>query len=393
MAGKILSAILLVIVCSSANAQNKISADEIVRLTLERHPEVKSAALQAEKNRQLEKSAINIPNPEILMESPTGNYQTLGVMQSFDFPTVYAKQRAIAKQKTTAGKISSNLSRSEVAAQVRLTYLEAQYFQKLKDLLRERDSIYSAMSNAAIRKFEAGETDAMTVSFARMQQSEVARLYNQSLSDYEAAIQTLQVFAGLNGALEIEPMKEIMASSGLENDSVGMNSSLLMQMAESNKVLSEKQLSLERNRALPGLVVGYLNQAGSNTPADMRIRAGITLPLWWWQYSGNIKAAKTQIEIAEQESELRKQQLAIQLNKLRNDHRKFKTSLNYFETEGLQQNQVMMNNSKRLFEAGSIDYISHLRNMNDAYQQQAIYLETVRDLNKTVIQLNYITSK
>ncbi len=393
MAGRILSAILLCILSYSSHAQNKLSAEEAVRLSLEHHPEARASKLKTEKSRHLEKSSINIPNPEILMESTTGEYQTLGFLQSFDFPTVYAKQHSIAKQQTAMSMLSNSISIAEVTAQVRIAYLEAQYFFQLKELLHERDSIYKAMSNAAIRKFAAGETDAMAVSYAQMQQSEVARQYNQCTTDYESAIQLLKILTGIQTAFETDKMVELISSSGVETDTTSISQSLFLQYAEENNKLSERQLALERNKALPGLVVGYLNQAESNTPFDMRIRAGITLPLWWWQYSGNIKAAKKQIEITEQESDLSKQQLTIQWRKLNNDFRKFKTSLNYFESEGLQHINTLLSNTQRLFEAGSIDYISHLRNMNDAYQQQYIYLDTLRDLNKTVIQLNYITSK
>jgi len=166
-----------------------------------------------------------------------------------------------------------------------------------------------------------------------------------------------------------------------------------MKYADENKELSQKQLSLERNKVLPGVVFGYLNQAESNTPFDMRLRGGLTLPLWWWQYTGNIKAAKTQVEITNHEAMQQQQDLTIRLRVLLNDYKKYKTSLNYFETEGAALIAKMTDNSQRLFEAGSIDYITHLRNLNDAFLQEYAHLETLYFLNKTIIQLNYITKK
>lgn len=375
------------------SAQRKITVEEAVQLSLKYQPQIKSATLEAERYGYLQKSSINIPNPEILMESTTGDYQTLGFLQSFDFPTVYAKQHAVARQQTEMSKLAASMTTAQVATQTRLAYLDLQYYSYLQERLTERDSLYTTMALAAKRKFDVGEADALAVSYAELQRMEVARQLAQATADYDFALRTLQLYTGSQDLLETDNISEQSTYALFASDSIAVQGSVFMKYAHEKNALSEKQLSVERNKALPGLVVGYLNQADSNTPFDMRVRAGITVPLWWWQYSGNIKAAKKQVEITQQESVLREQELFIRVSRLLNDYRKYKSTLNYFEQNGLQLSQTMIQNSSRFFEAGVIDYVSHLRNMNDAYQQQNIYIETLWNLNKTVIELNYITTK
>ena len=48
----------------------------------------------------MEKKATHIPDPELILESTTGDFMTIGVQQSFDFPTVYARQKQLAEQQT-----------------------------------------------------------------------------------------------------------------------------------------------------------------------------------------------------------------------------------------------------------------------------------------------------
>jgi len=386
--------ICLLAFATFCNAQTVITADDAVKQTMERNPRVQASLLEIERSKQLQKSSINIPNPEFMFESTTGSYQTLGFIQSFDFPTVYAKQHGISKQLTDMSKVAQQMTSAEIEARVRTAYLDAQYYTKLVMRLEQRDSTYGKIEQAAYRKFMAGETDVLANSYAKMQHADVTRTLLQTQVDMETAFQSLQILMQNYSAFETDEIVELeLLPQALQSDAALIQQSLFMKYANENKELSKKQLSLERNKVLPGVVFGYLNQAESKTPFDMRLRGGLTLPLWWWQYAGNIKAAKTQVEITNHEAMQQQQDLTIRLRTLLNDYKKYKTSLNYFETEGATLIAKMTDNSQRLFEAGSIDYITHLRNLNDAFLQEYAHLETLYFLNKTIIQLNYITKK
>lgn len=386
--------IILLLCAAFAKAQVHISAEEAVESAMSLNPQLKAAILEIERSKELEKASVNIPNPELLIESTTGKYQTAGFIQSFDFPSVYAKQRSVGKQFTELSKIGSEMTEAEVEARIRIAYLDIQYYSALAKHYQKQDSLFSSIAKAAERKFSAGEIDALAASYAKLQGSEVHRISQQSATDSETAVQTLQILMNRHEDFITDELKEAdELAQVLQYDSLLIHQSLTMKQAESTEILREKQLSLERNKTLPGFAFGYLNPAESDTPFEMRLRGGITIPLWWWQYSGNIKAAKTGLEIAKYESLQAKQNLSIRVKSLLNDYRKYKSSLHYFETEGDLLIAKMKETSQRLFEAGSIDYITHLRNLNDAYAQEQARTETLYLLNKTLIQLNYITRK
>lgn len=371
-----------------------ITADEAVKYALEHNPRIQAVILEVEKNKQLQKSAVNIPNPEFMFESTTGEYQTLGILQSLDFPTVYAKQYSINRQLTELSKVSQQMTRAELEGRVRTAYLEVQYYLELVKRLQERDSTYAAIEQAANRKFIAGEIDALASSYAKLQHADVHRTMTQAQVDLETAWQVLQLLMQTTEIKQLEMLTELSLSpQALQKDSLVVAQTLFMRYVEQQKELSEKQLALQRSKALPGIVFGYLNQSDRNTPFDMRLRGGLSLPLWWWQYSGNIKAAKAQIQITSFEAQQQQIDITIRLNNLFNEYKKYKTSLLYFENEGLELITQMRDHSERLFEAGSIDYITHLRNLNDAFMQEYAHLETLYLLNKTIIQLNYLTQQ
>jgi outer membrane protein, heavy metal efflux system len=115
--------------------------------------------------------------------------------------------------------------------------------------------------------------------------------------------------------------------------------------------------------------------------------------LWFWQYSGNIKAAKAGVQAAEQDSKAQGQALTAELHRALGDLRKFSQSLNYYESKGLAHADDIINTARRFFESGQTDYVGYLRNINEAYLIKARYLETLRNYNQSVITIHALTGK
>jgi outer membrane protein, heavy metal efflux system len=121
-----------------------------------------------------------------------------------------------------------------------------------------------------------------------------------------------------------------------------------------------------------------------------RFRAGITVPLWFWQYSGNIRAAKLGVQIAHQQYLARQQELSAELLQARNDLFKSLSVLQYYESTALLQAQTIIAASQRYFQSGETEYTMHLRTMGDAYAIQRAHLDAIRDYNMAAIRLNYL---
>jgi outer membrane protein TolC len=148
---------------------------------------------------------------------------------------------------------------------------------------------------------------------------------------------------------------------------------------------------LERNKALPGIVFGYLNQGPKNTDTFYRFRVGFTVPIWFWQYNGNIKAAKTGIKIAEQDLHAQRQSISAEMHRAMGDVNRYSQSLNYYETAGLKFADDIITTARRFFESGQNDYTNYLRNINEAFAIKVKYLETLQKFNQSVITVNYLT--
>lgn len=73
-----------------------------------------------------EKAAFNLPNPEVKAESPTGEFYAVGVLQWFDFPAVYVRQKQVAKAETALAQAGQRVSENELRYTIRSLYLETQ---------------------------------------------------------------------------------------------------------------------------------------------------------------------------------------------------------------------------------------------------------------------------
>lgn len=377
----------------TAPAQRLLPEAEAVDLALKNSPAIQAAEIQTQQSQQLQKSAFNLPNPDVLAESPTGEFYTIGVQQSMEFPTVYYQQTRLQKERTQLAQQEQVLTQSEIRYRVRVAYLNAQYHVALVEQLRLQDSVFTAINASAQRRYLAGQIDVLEKTSAELQYGQVHSLYLQAQADMEMLLAQLQLYTGITEPIAVAPLQKHAAQDiGIPYviDTLALRSNIRLQYYSQAENVSRRMLKVERNRALPGITFGYLNQGPLSTPLFYRFRAGITVPLWFWQYSGNIKAAKLGVQLAHQQLLAQQQSLSIDLLEARTAFAKAQDQLLYYEYTATRQATTIIDASQRYFQGGEIEYTSHLRTLNEAYSIQRAYLDAVRDYNLAALRLNYI---
>jgi outer membrane protein TolC len=156
-----------------ALAQNVLTADEAVAVALKNSPAVKASGLVVRQNEQLVRSARTIPNPDVTLDSPSGTFYTLGVQQSFRFPTVYTQQAKLQQQQIVLAQKEKVVTENDLNYRIRTVYLNAQYADTYLKQLQGQDSVYAQIAIAAKRNFEAGTIDKLALIFAETQAADV----------------------------------------------------------------------------------------------------------------------------------------------------------------------------------------------------------------------------
>ncbi len=379
----------------STHAQTLLTEQGAIDAGLRNSPSLNVASLQMLQQKQLEGTSFNLDNPDIIIESPTGEFMTVGVLQSFEFPTVYIKQGQLAKMKTALAEKGKVITEAEIKQRVKTAYLNLQFAITVLQQLQKQDSIYYKISDAAGHQFEAGQIDFVTQTFAAAQYGEIHNQFVQAHYEASVASHQLQLLTGITDSITTVPFIKNSSSlfTSIVTDSASLITTPLIQYYNQSKIVSQKSLQLERNKAFPGFSFGYMNQGAKNSELPLRLRTGINIPLWFWQYSAAIKAAKTNVQITEQNKLAQQQNLASQLQQLKGDALKYFESLSYYEKNGLKQADDLISASTRMFSAGQSDYISYLRTLADAYNIRIKYFETLKNFNQSIININYLNGQ
>jgi outer membrane protein TolC len=206
-------------------------------------------------------------------------------------------------------------------------------------------------------------------------------------------MQQIQLYAGLTDSISPSELEKgtgdfVFSNATVDIDAIN-NTPVLAYYQQAEKI-SEKAIQLERSKVFPDFTVGYLNPSDKNTPFPQRLRFGLSVPLWFWQYGTSIKAAETKLEVARHTSSAGRQQLTQQWLEAKNEALKYHEALNYFEAEGLVQANELTEASNRMFVAGQFDYIRYLTTLTDAFQVKRQYLELVKNYNQALITLQYL---
>ncbi len=387
----ILSFFIIPVICFG---QKQLTEDEVLILALKNNAQINASSLAVKQSQELQKTAYNFSNPEIMMESPTGEFQTVGVLQSFSFPTVYVKQSQLYKQQTSLTQVGQKITENDIKYQIKSLYLANQYFEMVNTIYKIQDSIYNEIKKSADRQYEAGQIDYLEKTFSDAKYGEIHNQFIQSLTDLQITQTQLQTYTGLSEIITTLPLQKTELAIGIlqiQNDTSIIQNNPSLLYLQQKQIIGQKNLSLERNKMLPGFTFGVLNQGAKNTPLDLRIRAGINIPLWFWQYKGNINSAKIGVEIAQQNTLAQQQMLSVEMQKAQGDYLKYYQSLVYYETTGLKQSEEIISVSKRFFEGGhDFDYINYLRTINDAYSINMKYAENLKNYNQAVLNINYL---
>ena len=384
--------IFMTVAALPVKGQQVLTESEAISRALANNKNIQAASFQVKQQQQLLKSAINLPNPEFFWESPTGNFYTGSITQSIEFPTVYNNQYRLQKQQIGVAQKEKQLTEAELKYRVKLLYLEAQFADSLVRQFYIQDTLYEKIKLSAIRQFNAGQIDYLQQTFAETQYGEIHNQYLQSVTRVKAIKAQLQWLTGIKDAIAVEPL--VIAASQPQfsfiPDSTALLSNPAVQVLQQQQAVARQNITLQKSKALPGLAIGYFNQGERETKWSNRFRFGITIPLWFGQYKSKINAAKTEQQVIQSKQEGLQQELSVLVINANSEMQANWQSVQYYQQTGLRKAQEVIITSQRFFVSGEIDYISLLRNSNDAYNVYQKYLEAVRNYNLSVINYQYL---
>ncbi len=386
---------ILLLIANVCFSQKTLTVEEAVEKATKFSKNISAADQLVLQQKKLIKASVNLPNPEFFWESPTGKFYTGFFTQSMEFPTVYGKQVQLQKQQVVIAEKEKLRSASELSYQIRMLYLAAQYNEALVNELHLQDSVFGKLQVAAQRQYEAGQIDYLQKTYTENEYGDLHNQYEQSVIAGENLKAQLQYWTGTEEFFQLQPLTIMLLPDGLISitDSLSFEQNPSVGILNQEIIASQKNLELQKSKALPGLAFGYFNQGERTTPTRLRFRAGLTIPLWFWQYKSGIQAAKIEKDVSVLKSEGFRQQLNSEMMNVNKELKVNLQSYNYFQKTGLPKSMEIINTAKRFFESGETDYINYLRNIGSSWQTKLKYLETINNININIITIHFLTGK
>lgn len=401
--------VVLLIMFSLANpvkSQTTITLQQAIDTALKNNLNVRNEQVKALYKQQLIKTNANIP--QAMLNSEFGQINSayvdtrFGISQAFSFPVVYRKQKELLKEDWKASLLTVTLKESELRKAITQLFCMMHYYRQKEKLLHWNDSIYSSFLSLATIRVENGESNRLEEATAKAQVGDIRLQLTQLTRDMELLKLRLQMI--MNSAVNYEWMVDDFKLPAPEaSDTALLLLHPYLKMMEQEQQIAKANSALEKSRLLPDISIGYYNTSIKGTGADdiyykasarfHTAQVGIGLPLFFKAQKSKIRAAEINEHMVHQTYLEQTQFLQSQYLQAFRIYLSNKQTVAYYEQDALKNIALITETTRKQYAAGEINYLEWVMLTNQTATVQSNYIDAVRELNESIIELQYLTSK
>jgi cobalt-zinc-cadmium resistance protein CzcA len=401
---------LLIVLCSSipnvSNAQQTINLKTAIDTALKNNLQLRTEKQRSEYQQKLIKTATNIPLTNVLGEYGQINSiyadNRFGVSQSFNFPTVYVKQKNLLTEEWKTAVLGVSMKEAELKKAVTQLFYMLLYLREKEKLLLKSDTIYAGFLKKTELRFAKGESNILEKTTAEMQRGNIELQLKQVQQEKESVGLQFQLL--LNTQVSYKPEElNFKITNYSAADSNLISDHPLLKLMQQQKQISIANTQLEKSKLLPDINVGYYNMTMRGTGSDNVIyngssrfqsaQVGVGIPLFFGAQKARISASKMYQHIAESNYLQQKQVIDKQYQSAYSQYQNYVKTVIYFEQTALKNATLINETANKQFVDGDINYLDWVMLTNQAINIKSNYIDAIKALNESIIQLNYLTSK
>jgi len=393
---------------SAAHAQNKLplSVDSVIAMALKNNLQLRSAGLAVAQSATLQQTSIDLPKTELMLtQDPTsgGNMDNaLGITQSFAWPGLYKNQKKLLNQQTILTEQAGRSTRLEIIKAVKLAYYGYQMSWQTLRLYNYQDSIYGSFIKKAEIRFKTGETSNLELISARNKFQEVQTLKLTATAELRSYELTLQQLLNTRKMLVLAALEIPVLSSSLA-DTINVSTNPQLNYDRQHIAVADARIRVEKSKSLPDITLGYSQQLviSSFDPANTNrgyfpgtriagFQIGLAIPVFNGANRSRIKSEQIASQIAKTNYAQSESLLRLKYEQELAQYQAHQQAVAYYTSGGLKLADEQLRIAQVSFNLGEIGYIEYLQNVSSAIQNKLSYLEAVKRLNQSAIQLQYL---
>ena len=273
------------------------TVDELLNEIEQNNIELKGYQSFIESSQLENKSNNNLPDPQIsgyylpFGDNTTDVYTEYQIVQSFEFPTVYAARSKWNDLKLQQLQTVYAKKRQEVLLNAKASLIELTFLQKQKTIEAERKTQSKQVFDQIQELFNKEQVGILDLNKAKIAWMQEQFVIEQIESDIQILVSKIKA---LNGGKALDELStETIISTQIENIETLWKEKLanepLLQELNANEVSSLQKVKLEKSKVLPNLELGY-NYQGVSGDNYSGFYGGLSIPLW--STKNKVKAAQ-----------------------------------------------------------------------------------------------------
>ncbi len=394
LAGLLFSGLLTGVQSTSAQEFQKLTLEQAIDSALKNNPRMKVASLGVEKQVELKKAVFDLDNMEFSYSRGQINSSIIDnsweISQNFRFPTAYATQAKLQKQRVVLSEQMRSVSQNELIRNVKVAYSLLTYGYSRLKLFMKLDSIYHDFARAAQIRYETGATNLLEKAAALGKYQEIKLQKQQAESDVLIYLQELQRLLNTDKPISIADEELKKMEIELVQDTSKLNNNPFLQYYQQLIKVAEQRYKLQKAEFLPDISAGYFRQRIDGVPGFQGFLFGVSVPLAFGAKKGKANAAKVDMQITQARYENNRMLIKTFFNNQVQEYLKYKNQVDYFESQGLGIADELLKYAQRGYQIGEIDYVEYIRNIDQGISIRTQYLDNLKLYNLSVIEMNYL---
>ncbi|MCV9385412.1 CusA/CzcA family heavy metal efflux RND transporter [Reichenbachiella ulvae] len=366
-------AILIVSVSGLKAQELPITLEDALDRANREYPKIKAAQLEIKKQEAGKKSAWQLGNTNIFtageeINDGQGVYTTIGIQQqNIDVFGVASKMK-LQKERVALAGAALDLSRLELAYQLKSSYGKLFAAQKQMQLYETIDSAFQEFERAAKLRYETEETSYLAYLAAVNQSKKIRIEKEQKAYDYQMALQQFNQWMVSDTLFLVSPLVPEEWDQPIESSLDSLAAHPVLQLRDQQSALAAQQWNTAKAGFLPKLNLQYGFQEIEGQGGFYQYQAGVSIPLFFMNQQGKVQSAQLNYHQSQENiSQARLEMKSAYLTAL-SSYQKWKSSWQYYETEALHLAGEQRAAALKAYQMGTIDYVTFLQNTKDAMQ-------------------------
>lgn len=405
---------ILIFSFSETHAQSlpkMLTVESAIDVALKNNLQLQSQQLNVQSSSALRKSVFDLPKAEINFQYGQFNSlhkdNAIQISQTIPFPTYFTAKSALYKAELLGSELRLEATTNLIKAQVQSYFYQLQYLQATKKQLQSLDSLLSDFVKAAALRYKSGETNLLEKTTADTKRGQLSLLLKQNETDYSIAYNSLKALMNTNENFDIgesETFEPLSLSNSIDTSLLNNNPSLKLLYQQA--IIAEQNKRVEKSAVLPDFTVGYFNQSligtqtvdGEDVYFDRTkrfqgINVGVNIPLTFFSNAAKIKSLNYRQQSLLKEAESGAVVLQLQLENAFQQYNQNYSQYIYYKSIALPNVDIIINTAKIGFKSGDIGYIEYTQALQTAIDMHLNALQSVNQLNQSVININFIINK